>query len=215
MTAPFSGRVGTQYARLHQDGSAELTRAGIIGTEPQGEAERGDLSLQSGALDGRGRKPGDIAAAASGDLRVGIRADLADEDQHTLPVVTAQGLGAAITSLTHRYPIPVSIDIPAKRWSTVTEATAYFVISEALANVTKHAHARLVTVRVAENHGCLRVDVCDDGIGGVTAATPGPTGAVSGGLPGLADRVAALGGSFQVLSRPAEGTMLRVDLPCG
>ena len=84
--------------------------------------------------------------------------------------------------------------------------SAYFAVAEALTNVTKHAGATNVTVSVSDRDGSLRVSVTDDGAGG---ADPGGSG-----LRGIADRVAAVGGTLSVDSRPGSGTHFQVDLPC-
>ena len=129
-------------------------------------------------------------------------------------VLTTHGLSAAVTGLTARFPLPVTIDIPAQRWNPLTEAAAYFLISEALANITKHAHAESAAVLVCPTTDRLQVSVCDNGIGGApTAATGGAP--LAGGLPGLADRVVALGGTFEVISPPGQGTTVTGEFPCG
>ena len=85
---------------------------------------------------------------------------------------------------------------------------AYFVVSESLANAAKHARASSVTVRVETEGDRLAVEVADDGVGGARAH-PGS------GLEGLADRVAALGGTFDVRSEARRGTVVRAEIPCG
>ena len=85
--------------------------------------------------------------------------------------------------------------------------TAYYVASEALANALRHSGASRIRITALERDGTLRVRVDDDGRGG---AAPTP----SGGLTGLADRVAALGGEIAVDSRPGTGTTVEATLPC-
>jgi signal transduction histidine kinase len=89
------------------------------------------------------------------------------------------------------------------------EVTAYYVISEALANAAKHAQASAVQVEVDvdASSGTVRLSVRDDGVGGADPAR-------GSGLVGLRDRVEATGGSLVVRSRPGEGTRLVVELPC-
>jgi signal transduction histidine kinase len=89
------------------------------------------------------------------------------------------------------------------------EVTAYYVISEALANAAKHAQASAVHVEVDvdASSGTVRLSVGDDGVGGADPAR-------GSGLVGLKDRVEATGGSLVVRSRPGEGTRLVVELPC-
>jgi signal transduction histidine kinase len=86
------------------------------------------------------------------------------------------------------------------------EVGAYFVVSEALANVAKHARASSVTVDVVAIDGVLRLSVRDDGVGGADFGR-------GSGLVGLKDRVEALGGRIAVDSAPEAGTTLRVELP--
>jgi signal transduction histidine kinase len=98
--------------------------------------------------------------------------------------------------------------VVATRFDPAVESTLYFVCSEALANVAKHARARHVTVELAEDRvgAYLRVD--DDGIGGARLAA-------GSGLRGLADRVEALDGRLTVVSPPGAGTTVVAELPCG
>ena len=87
------------------------------------------------------------------------------------------------------------------------EAAGYFLVSEALKNAAKHAHATVVRVTVSRQGHCLVIEVADDGTGGATAGG-------GSGLLGLADRVERLGGRLTVSSTPGRGTTLRADLPC-
>jgi len=87
------------------------------------------------------------------------------------------------------------------------EVAAYYVVSESLANVGKHARASAARVQVARSAGQLVVEVVDDGVGG--ADTERGTG-----LRGLADRVEALGGRLRVWTPRGEGTLVRAELPC-
>ena len=86
------------------------------------------------------------------------------------------------------------------------ESTAYFLVSEALANMAKHSGASEATVRVRAEGDAVVVEVADDGVGG--ASTRGGTG-----LRGLADRVEALDGRLEVVSPPGGGTRVRAELP--
>jgi signal transduction histidine kinase len=122
-------------------------------------------------------------------------------------VLTQQGLAAALESLAEQAVVPVEVTGPARRYPEVVEATAYFIVSEALTNVAKHARATKVTVNVHERRETLVVEVADDGVGG---AHPGS----GSGLTGLCDRAAALGGSVTIRSQTGKGTLLRANLPC-
>jgi signal transduction histidine kinase len=122
-------------------------------------------------------------------------------------VLTDEGLPAALASLARRATVPVEIKaVPEERLTAPVEAAAYFVASEALANVAKHAHASIVTITVTRSDGWVRLEVADDGIGGAEAGR-------GSGLSGLRDRVEALDGHLEVVS-PATGTTLRAEFPC-
>jgi signal transduction histidine kinase len=121
------------------------------------------------------------------------------------PVLTRCGLDEALRSLASRTSVPVEIDIPVDRFPGAVEATAYFVVAEALTNVAKHAHAQRATVNARLEDGTLKLEVRDDGIGG--ARTEGT------GLLGLGDRLAALEGRFRVESPPGGGTLIAASIP--
>ena len=120
-------------------------------------------------------------------------------------VLTNGGLGAAVNHLASRMPVPVENRVSVGRFPATIEATAYFVVAEALTNVAKHARARHVTVSACVEHGALRVQVRDDGIGGAR-----PEGS---GLLGLADRLGALGGQLRIESPAGGGTLIAADFP--
>ncbi|MEA2212671.1 MAG: hypothetical protein QOF83_2619 [Solirubrobacteraceae bacterium] len=119
--------------------------------------------------------------------------------------LTQGGLRAGVNALASRMPVPVEMDVAVGRLPAAIEATAYFVVAEALTNVTKHARAGRARVAARVADGTLRVQVCDDGIGG---ALPDGTG-----LLGLADRVAALDGQLRVESPANGGTLVAAELP--
>jgi signal transduction histidine kinase len=122
-------------------------------------------------------------------------------------VLTDRGLAAALEALATRAPVPVEVvGAPDERLPERVEAAAYYVVSEALANVTKYARASAVRVEVEQVDGHLVVTVSDDGVGGADAAA-------GSGLRGLADRVEALGGRLEVTSPPGAGTTLRARVP--
>jgi signal transduction histidine kinase len=122
-------------------------------------------------------------------------------------ILRESGLGPAIRSLVERCPTPATLELHLDgRLPRPIEATAYFVIAEALANVTKHALASHVAVRVRVTAGQLVVEVEDDGRGGAEAAR-------GSGLRGLADRVAAAGGRFDLGSGAGGGTRVAAELP--
>jgi signal transduction histidine kinase len=124
-----------------------------------------------------------------------------------LPAVLKRGgLGAGVEALVSRVSLPVSVEVSVGRLPAGVEATAYFVVSEALTNVVKHARADGAGVLARVERGELRVEVRDDGVGGAT-------GGHSTGLGGLEDRVSALDGRFVLDSPPGGGTLVCALLP--
>jgi signal transduction histidine kinase len=118
------------------------------------------------------------------------------------------GLDAALLALTSKVPLPVELDVRAGDLPDVVSTTAYYVASEGIANAIKHSDADRLSVEVVRIDRGLRVRVADNGRGGAVLAA-------GTGLPGLTDRVAALGGSLAVHSPPGRGTVLEAVLPCG
>ncbi|MEN3267016.1 GAF domain-containing sensor histidine kinase, partial [Pseudonocardia sp.] len=122
-------------------------------------------------------------------------------------VLSEGGLGPALRGLARRAALPVELDIRTDtRPADPIEVAAYYIVSEALTNTTKHAHASYAQVAVEEREAILRLSIRDDGIGGAD-----PTG--GSGLIGLRDRVQALSGSIEVNSPPGDGTAIVVELP--
>jgi PAS domain S-box-containing protein len=122
-------------------------------------------------------------------------------------MLSERGLRAAVEALAGRATVPVEIeDIPGERLPEPIETGAYYLIAEALTNVSKYARASEVRVRVGTGDACVVVEVSDDGIGGADPAR-------GSGLRGLADRVEALGGSLDVVSPAGAGTSLRAEIP--
>ncbi|MFF4017651.1 histidine kinase [Streptomyces sp. NPDC001843] len=123
-------------------------------------------------------------------------------------VLEDRGLDAALSGLTARVPLPVRLRVDiGERAAPVVESVAYFVVSEALTNVTKHARATRAGVTVERIGKVLRVNVTDDGIGGADAAA-------GSGLGGLAKRVGSVDGSFRVSSPVGGPTIITAELPC-
>ncbi len=123
-------------------------------------------------------------------------------------ILTERGLGPALTELAYRSSVPVEVAVSLdRRLPEPVEAAAYFVVAEALANVTKYASASAVSVSVDRRDGRAVVEVADDGVGGADPAR-------GSGLRGLADRLEALGGDLAVESPPGLGTVLRAEIPC-
>ena len=122
-------------------------------------------------------------------------------------VLTDRGLDAALSAVAGRsvVPVEVSYDVNHRPVASI-ESTAYFVASEALANVGKHSHAAKVRVDVSCDGSTLRISVEDDGLGGARAD--------GNGLRGLSERVESVGGTLSVHSPEGGPTVVRADLPC-
>ena len=120
--------------------------------------------------------------------------------------IEAGGLSAALASLAARSPVPVDLRITHVSVPEELERATYFVCSEALANVIKYANASRAVITIEERAERLHVEITDDGVGGAVLGD-------GSGLSGLADRVAALDGTFQLDSPAGGGTRLSVELP--
>jgi signal transduction histidine kinase len=129
-------------------------------------------------------------------------------------VLNDRGLDAALSGLAARAPLPVRLRVDVSRpASPSVEAVAYFIVSEALTNVAKHAQATQAEVTVTRDGDVLRISVADDGSGG--AAPPGDDDAGAGtGLRGLAQRAAAVDGTLTIDSPPGGPTVIVAELPC-
>ena len=157
--------------------------------------------------------PPDLPDLAAELDRVAAGLNSAFEELHELargihpPILAEGGLGPALRMLARRSTVPVDLDVhTADRLPEPVEIGAYYVVSEALTNVAKHAHATTVAVEVEADAEALHVCVRDDGAGG---AVFGP----GSGLVGLKDRVEALGGQVTLQSGVGAGTSLSVELP--
>jgi signal transduction histidine kinase len=120
-------------------------------------------------------------------------------------VLTRGGLNAGVDALASRMPVPVKVGVSVGRLPSAVEATAYFVVAEALTNVAKHARAEHAAVMARVEDGTLRVQVSDDGVGGARADGTG--------LLGLRDRIAAHDGSLRVESPAEGGTLVAAAIP--
>jgi signal transduction histidine kinase len=141
----------------------------------------------------------DEATAALSELR-----DLA-LGIHPL-ILTESGLGAAVESLADRSQVDVTVDIGPERYPAAVEGAAYFVISEALVNVTKYAKATMARVQVRPFEDHITIEVDDDGVGGADPRS-------GSGLSGLRDRLAALDGTLTIDSPSGGGTRLSAWIP--
>jgi len=120
--------------------------------------------------------------------------------------LTDQGLASAIETVAKRLPIRVDIAAPSERLPADLEATVYYIASEALTNVVKHAQASQAKVEIAVDGDTLRFEVVDDGRGGAD-----PT--AGSGILGLRDRAEAAGGTLFVVSPPGKGTVVTAQIP--
>jgi PAS domain S-box-containing protein len=208
--------------RKRQQEELEASRARIVaaGDDERRKLERNlhdgaqqrlvSLSLSLRLAQGRLRDDPDGAD----ELLEGSREELAQalEELRELArgihpaVLTDRGLEAALDALAARSPLPVEIKGASCELPAPVEAAAYYVVSEALANVTKYAQASAVEVTVERMNGMAVVEVSDDGVGGADPLR-------GSGLRGLADRVAALSGQLDVESPPGAGTRVRAEIP--
>jgi signal transduction histidine kinase len=125
-------------------------------------------------------------------------------------VLNDRGLAAALSGLAARAPLPVRLHVDTPRPASASiEAVAYFIVSEALANVAKHAQATRAGVSVVRDGDLVRIEVTDDGRGGAVPADGDGTG-----LKGLAQRAAAVDGTLTIDSPPGGPTVITVELPC-
>jgi signal transduction histidine kinase len=120
-------------------------------------------------------------------------------------ILTRGGLQAGVDAVVDRLELPVHVDVTAERFPAEIEASAYFIVAEALTNVVKHSKARTAEVTASVRDRALHVAVRDDGIGGADLA--------GHGLVGIGDRVTALGGRLRVESPAGGGTLVTATLP--
>jgi signal transduction histidine kinase len=161
-------------------------------------------------------EPARLAIEAAHDEATQALAELREFVRGLHPaVLNDRGLDAALSGIAARAPLPVRVTVAeASRCSPVIEAIAYFVVSEALTNVAKHARAGRAEVAVECAGGRLRVVVTDDGRGGATLGPAGGTDRDGTGLRGLAQRAASVDGTFTVHSPVGGPTTITVELPC-
>jgi signal transduction histidine kinase len=157
------------------------------------------------------RRPPDELPEIAAELSEGLK-DASDELREVSrgihpTILTEAGLGPALRALARRSNVPIDVDVRVdERLPTPVEAAAYYIASEALTNVAKHAHANVVELTAAQDNGVLTLEVRDDGVGGVDAGR-------GSGIFGLIDRVEALGGTISITSPPRGGTTLSIRLP--
>ena len=155
---------------------------------------------------------GEDLRAALADVSTGLSAavkELQELSRGIHPAILSQGgLGPALRTLARRSALPVQLDdlTEVARLLEPIEVAVYYVVSEALANAAKHAQASQIEVSLGLRDGILLLSIRDDGVGGADPRR-------GSGLVGLSDRVAALGGTIRLESRPGEGTHITAELP--
>lgn len=181
---------------LHDGAQARLVALGMsLGMAEQKLAEDPG---RAGELLAEARAGAEYALRELRDLARGIHP----------PVLADRGLEAALASLVNSTPLTITLSVDlAERPAPAPETAAYFVITEALANAAKHAHADRVVVHVGRQGEMLALSVTDDGVGGAN-----PNGA---GLSGMRRRVEALDGTLSVVSPAGGPTTISAQLPCG
>jgi signal transduction histidine kinase len=167
-----------------------------------------DLSILKGRIDGDSE-----ARAGIDQARRQIAASLAELREISSglhpAVVSGHGLPVALEQLAARSPVPVELEIEVEgRLPEPLEVAAYYVISESLTNIAKHAQARTARVEIVKDQGELVLEIVDDGIGGADSER-------GTGIRGLADRVESLDGRLRVWTPRGGGTRVRAEIPCG
>jgi signal transduction histidine kinase len=221
----FAELVATAIANAESRAELAASRARIVAAadETRRRIER-DLhdgiqqrlvSLSLGLRLAQGMVPAGLPELQAGIGRVAGELNGAVEDLREItrgihPAILSEGgLGRALRTLARRAPIAVDLDVAAiGRLPEPVEVAAYYLVSEALTNATRHAHASLVEVDAESPGGTLRVRVRDDGAGGADPRC-------GSGLTGLKDRIEALGGTFRVHSPAGGGTTVSCELPAG
>jgi signal transduction histidine kinase len=220
-----AGRLALENERLQAELKAQLrelqaSRARIVRTADE-ERRRLERDLHDGAQQrllglGMGLQ---LLAGHTDDrgqaLLEEVRAELAEALRELRElargihpaVLTDQGLESAVRTLAQRAAVPVTVTSAGERPPAHVETAAYFVVSEALANVSKYAGATRASVDLARENGSLRIEVKDDGVGGASVGA-------GSGLTGLADRLGALGGRLTLDSPDGGGTRLTALIPC-
>ncbi|MGW6938029.1 sensor domain-containing protein [Streptomyces xanthophaeus] len=182
---------------LHDGAQQQLVALSMTLGLAELELRKVPQAAEAAALVGRGRGEARVALEQLRELVRGIHPQ----------VLTDHGLAAAVAEVALRHPVPVSLDLDVPRLDESVEVTAYFTVTEALANAAKHSGASHVTVVGRVEGDRLTLTVTDDGRGG---ADPG----AGAGLTGLADRVAMLKGRLVVSSPVGGPTELRAEVPC-
>jgi signal transduction histidine kinase len=208
-------RIALANARLHQEAQARLdameeSRRRLLAVA-DAERDRLEAELRSGAqcrLDRVARLLDELPnhADLAAQLSAGQEA-IREFARGVHPrILSDKGLRAALAELAATAPVPLALVVPDGRFGADVEVAAYFVCAEALTNIAKYAQATQARIQVTVEHGELRLDVSDDGVGNAD-----PTR--GSGLIGLRDRLDVLGGTLDVISPPGQGTRLVAGFP--
>ena len=217
----FTALIGTAVSNVQARSDLAASRARIVAAADD-ERRRVVRDLHDGAQQALVHtivtlKLAERAAQHDGEVPVALVSEALDEAEHAnaalrelshgmLPsILTRGGLRAGVEALAGRMALPVEVSVSTDRLAPAIEATAYFVVSEALTNVAKHSGATRAEVAVEVEDGNLRLRVNDNGVGGAR-----PDGS---GLVGLADRLAVLGGRLGVESPLGGGTVVAASIP--
>jgi signal transduction histidine kinase len=216
----FTDLVATAIANAESKSELAASRRRIVAAADEARC-RIERDLHDGiqqrlvalALDARAmtQKPADELASIAAELSEGL-IEVSDELREVAhgihpAILTKAGLGPALRALARRSSVPIEVDLRLEgRLPAHVEAAAYYIASEALTNVAKHARASAVELIAACDNGALRLEIRDDGIGGVDASR-------GSGILGLTDRAEALGGTISIASPARGGTTLSARLP--
>jgi signal transduction histidine kinase len=221
--AAFTELLGTAIANTQSRAELSASRARIVAAadETRRRLERDlhdgiqqrlvSLALKAQTigmmtLQPTGEIQGELSLLADG---LGTALDELREISHGIhpAILSEAGLGPALEALARRSAVPVELDLNlGPRLDEHVEAAGYYIASEAITNVAKHAQASVIDMRVDGCDGALTLSISDDGLGGADPSR-------GSGIIGLKDRVEALGGTISVLSPPGHGTTLHVQLP--
>jgi signal transduction histidine kinase len=164
------------------------------------------LGLAEAKLATDPHRAAEMLAACRAELAAALE-ELREIARGLHPAILSRGLAVALEAVAERSPVPVELCVDTGvRAAAAVEAAAYYVVSEALTNVARYAHASTAGVRVTSGNRHLQVEVSDDGIGGAEIVK-------GSGLGGLRDRVEAIDGRLEIRSRPGAGTHVIAHLP--
>jgi signal transduction histidine kinase len=221
--AEFTELVGTAIANTQSRTELSTSRARIVAAadETRRRLERNlhdsiqqrlvSLALKARTIEMMVPQPadeirGELSLLADG---LGTALDELREVSHGIhpAILSEAGLGPALEALARRSAVPVELDLNlGPRLGEHLEAAGYYIASEAITNVAKHAQASFIDMRADGRDGALTLSISDDGIGGADPSR-------GSGIIGIKDRVEALGGTISVLSTAGHGTALHVWLP--